>query len=401
MSDLIGRVALVTGGGRDVGAEICRSLAAAGAKVAINYHASKTEAEAVATEIKKAGGKAAAYQADVADLEQVRRMVDRVKSDFGGLDILVNNAGFVFRKRFAETQPEEWHKQINACLYSAIHCCHSARTPARGVRPRPDHFDHRRFITGRRVRPCDRSGSPRRYDRTDEIAGARDGSLRRDLQFDLARPDRNGARQDLGRREPRQAGQALSDPAAWPALGRCSDGYASRVRCRQLDHRPSHQHQRRVQHGLRQTAMLHTELIAPVPELLERHAAARPEKVAYWDSTRSVTYSQLASRTASIAARLTKMGVREGDKVALYLPNGVDWIEACFAVSARRRGRRSDQTRRGRRRDLLSSRGCELPLGIHKRSPKEPCRKTVRRQQRIRDRRDCGRRRRSGRRRDA
>ena len=77
--------------------------------------------------------------------------------------------------------------------------------------------------------------------------------------------------------------------------------------------------------------MLHTEFIAPVPELLERHAAARPEKVAYWDSTRSVTYRQLARRTAAIAASLTKMGVREGDKVALCLPNGVDWIEACFA----------------------------------------------------------------------
>ena len=68
-----------------------------------------------------------------------------------------------------------------------------------------------------------------------------------------------------------------------------------------------------------------------MPELLERHAAARPEKVAYWDSTRSVTYSQLARRTAAIAANLTKMGVREGDKVALFLPNGVNWIEACFA----------------------------------------------------------------------
>jgi long-chain acyl-CoA synthetase len=77
--------------------------------------------------------------------------------------------------------------------------------------------------------------------------------------------------------------------------------------------------------------MLHTELIAPVPELLERHAAARPEKVAYWDTTRSVTYRQLAQRTAAVATSLTKMGVREGDKIALLLPNGVDWIEACFA----------------------------------------------------------------------
>ena len=77
--------------------------------------------------------------------------------------------------------------------------------------------------------------------------------------------------------------------------------------------------------------MLHTELIASVPELLERHAAARPEKVAYWDTTRSVTYRELAHRTAAVATSLTKMGVREGDKIALLLPNGVDWIEACFA----------------------------------------------------------------------
>jgi long-chain acyl-CoA synthetase len=77
--------------------------------------------------------------------------------------------------------------------------------------------------------------------------------------------------------------------------------------------------------------MLHTELIAPLPELLARHAAARPDKVAYWDSMRSVTYLQLGRRTAAIAASLTKIGVREGDKVALFLPNGVDWVEACFA----------------------------------------------------------------------
>ena len=77
--------------------------------------------------------------------------------------------------------------------------------------------------------------------------------------------------------------------------------------------------------------MLHTELIAPVPELLERHAAARPEKVAYWDTTRSVTYRELAHHTAAVATSLTKMGVREGDKIALLLPNGVDWIEACLA----------------------------------------------------------------------
>lgn len=126
MKDLEGRIALVTGGGRDVGAAIAKTLAASGASVAVNYNGSKTEAEAVVAAIEAAGGKAKAYQADISDLAAVKDMTSRVKSDFGGLDILVNNAGLVFRKRFSETSPEDWHKQIDTCLYGAIHCCHSA-----------------------------------------------------------------------------------------------------------------------------------------------------------------------------------------------------------------------------------------------------------------------------------
>lgn len=78
--------------------------------------------------------------------------------------------------------------------------------------------------------------------------------------------------------------------------------------------------------------MLHVDLIAPIATLLERHAKQRPNQVAYWDSLRSVTYADLAERTASIAANLTRAGLSEGDKIAIYLPNGVDWIEACFAA---------------------------------------------------------------------
>jgi acyl-CoA synthetase (AMP-forming)/AMP-acid ligase II len=77
--------------------------------------------------------------------------------------------------------------------------------------------------------------------------------------------------------------------------------------------------------------MLHTNVIASVSELLQRHGSDRPDKVAFWDAFRSVTYAQLAARTASIASGLARNGVREGDTVAIYLPNGVDWIEACFA----------------------------------------------------------------------
>src|ERR1700681_2646381 len=77
--------------------------------------------------------------------------------------------------------------------------------------------------------------------------------------------------------------------------------------------------------------MLYTDLIAPVSELLERHRRERPEKIAYWDAARSVTYAQLASRTASIAVALSKKGLRERDRVAIYLPNSVDWMEVCLA----------------------------------------------------------------------
>jgi NAD(P)-dependent dehydrogenase (short-subunit alcohol dehydrogenase family) len=126
MRELAGRVALVTGGGRDVGAAISHGLAAAGAAVAVNYHSSKDEAEEVVAQIRKAGGTAKAFGADISSLDAVRSMVAGVKSEFGGLDILVNNAGLVLRKRFSETTPEDWHRQIDVCLYGAIHCCHAA-----------------------------------------------------------------------------------------------------------------------------------------------------------------------------------------------------------------------------------------------------------------------------------
>jgi NAD(P)-dependent dehydrogenase (short-subunit alcohol dehydrogenase family) len=126
MIELKGRVALVTGGGRDVGAAISEALAAGGASVAVNYHGSKDAAEAVVAAIQKAGGKAKAYQADIADGEAVKRLVENVARDFGGLDILVNNAGLVLRQRFSESTAEDWRKQIDTCLYGALNCCHSA-----------------------------------------------------------------------------------------------------------------------------------------------------------------------------------------------------------------------------------------------------------------------------------
>jgi NAD(P)-dependent dehydrogenase (short-subunit alcohol dehydrogenase family) len=123
---LKGKVVLVTGAARGVGREIALSLAAEGANVAINYRNSGKEAESLVSEIMAKGVKAKAFKADVADFAAVKVMVNEVVQDFGGLNILINNAGIAQRQRFVETKPDDWHRQIDACLYGAIHCCYAA-----------------------------------------------------------------------------------------------------------------------------------------------------------------------------------------------------------------------------------------------------------------------------------
>jgi 3-oxoacyl-[acyl-carrier protein] reductase len=123
---LQGRVALVTGGARDVGRSMALTLAAEGAAVAVNYASSEKAAREVVETIKASGGNAIACKADVADYQAVKTMVAQIVQEFGGLDIVVNNAGVVLRKPFAETTPMEWKRQIDVGLYAAIHCCHAA-----------------------------------------------------------------------------------------------------------------------------------------------------------------------------------------------------------------------------------------------------------------------------------
>ena len=122
---LKGKVALVTGGGRDVGREIAMTLAAAGATVVVNYNSSATEAQAVVADIQKAGGQAKAYRANVGNYAEVKTMVDALVQDFGRIDILVNNAGVVISERFVNSTPEQWAKQIDVDLYGTIHTCHA------------------------------------------------------------------------------------------------------------------------------------------------------------------------------------------------------------------------------------------------------------------------------------
>jgi NAD(P)-dependent dehydrogenase (short-subunit alcohol dehydrogenase family) len=122
---LKGKIALVTGAASGVGREIAASLAAEGARIAVNYRSSESEAKDLVAEITAKGGSAKAYQADVSDFAAVTAMVEAVVKDFGAVNILINNAGIAKRQRFVETTPEDWHKQIDACLYGAIHCCHA------------------------------------------------------------------------------------------------------------------------------------------------------------------------------------------------------------------------------------------------------------------------------------
>jgi long-chain acyl-CoA synthetase len=79
--------------------------------------------------------------------------------------------------------------------------------------------------------------------------------------------------------------------------------------------------------------MLHTDLIAPIPELLRRHAAARGDKIAYRDAQTAVTYAALLEHTGKLAGHLADHGIAPGDTVAIMLPNSVQWVESCFAIA--------------------------------------------------------------------
>jgi 3-oxoacyl-[acyl-carrier protein] reductase len=127
MFELSGRVALVTGAGQNVGAGIARTLAACGARVAVNdLHAER--AEAAAKEIEASGGRAMATAFDVTSREAVREGVDQATRALGPIDILVNNAGVpdgMGLTPFRDLDPADWSRQIDLNLYGVLHCTHA------------------------------------------------------------------------------------------------------------------------------------------------------------------------------------------------------------------------------------------------------------------------------------
>src|SRR5208337_1639978 len=109
---LEGKIALITGGSRGIGAAIAKRLAADGANVAITYTKGADAAASVVKEIERAGGKAIAIQADAIDADAVTAAVEKTVATFGRLDVLVNNAGTAIPKAFEETTLEEIDRVI-------------------------------------------------------------------------------------------------------------------------------------------------------------------------------------------------------------------------------------------------------------------------------------------------
>jgi 3-oxoacyl-[acyl-carrier protein] reductase len=120
--ELTGKVAIVTGAGRNIGRAIALTLAEAGASILINARSNRSEAEAVAREIESIGSRALVHIGDVADPKAVQVMADAASLGFGRIDILINNAALRREKPFAEIDYVEWREILDVTLDGAFHC---------------------------------------------------------------------------------------------------------------------------------------------------------------------------------------------------------------------------------------------------------------------------------------
>src|SRR6195952_762400 len=128
-NELTGKVAIVTGAGRNIGRAIALALAAGGASIVVNARSNRAEADAVAREIESAGGQALVQLGDVADAAAMQAMADAAVKRFGGIDILVNNAALRRERPFAEMSHAEWRAIMDVTLDGAFPCV-KARLPA-------------------------------------------------------------------------------------------------------------------------------------------------------------------------------------------------------------------------------------------------------------------------------
>jgi 3-oxoacyl-[acyl-carrier protein] reductase len=120
MSNLAGKVAVVTGASKGIGAAIAKALAADGASVVVNYATSKSDADAVAAGINKAGGKAVVAGGNVSKPAEAQGIIDAAVKNFGRLDILVNNAGIYEFGPIEEVTEENFHRSFNINVLGAL-----------------------------------------------------------------------------------------------------------------------------------------------------------------------------------------------------------------------------------------------------------------------------------------
>lgn len=123
MKKLEGKISVVTGGSRGIGAAIAKELGREGATVVINYNHSQDQADIVVKEINAMGSSAIALQADISSAEPTKVFIEKVLEKFGKIDILVNNAGITRDRSFKKMSFEEWHKVIDTNLSSAFNTC--------------------------------------------------------------------------------------------------------------------------------------------------------------------------------------------------------------------------------------------------------------------------------------
>lgn len=122
MADLTNKVAVVTGGSRGIGRAIALHLAELGAKVVVNFSGSQAKAEEVVAEIEANGGSAIAVQANVADAEDVTKLMKQAVETYGSLDILVNNAGITRDNLLMRMKEEDWDAVMNTNLKGVFLC---------------------------------------------------------------------------------------------------------------------------------------------------------------------------------------------------------------------------------------------------------------------------------------
>ena len=247
---LSGKVAIVTGAGKNIGKAIALALAEDGAAVVVNGRGDRAIIEETAGEIRAGGGRAMPYLADVSKPDQVAAMVDAAVKEFGGIDIAVNNAGLRRQTPFLEMSLDEWHEILSVALDGAFILAKAMRAGDDQARRRqPDRAvgdlaSRRRGRTG--ACQC-LKGRPRRvYSRPRDGTGAarHHGQLRR------ARLDRYGTR-PLGRGAARARRHRARHPAreAGPGRGNRFHGALPGRAGRPVRHRTDDSRQRRPVSG--------------------------------------------------------------------------------------------------------------------------------------------------------